>query len=337
MPISLPPGSDDPSVAFGGFTADGEMLTTTIERREMSNGDHLAVREDLVVWDQDQQAPTTVVSLRADAGKVLPDQIFAPTGNARWIVWLQTDFTLDEADWTIWAYDRESGDVRKLGAFDRGPDGRGAPGWAQPIRILGDEATWSAPVWASAGKIEPRIYVADLLQGTVRRLSRNAQYPALTANGQVTAPVAAHHDAKGNVLARPAVFDLATNDVALVSGFDPALVAAFDAGPAGMIEVRILTSATADHPFADADVELKLADGTMRTFPLEHGWGDVAVGDNVIAWQDELNVWALASGQETPVLIAKSSRLNDYELASFGGPILWTSWQGETKPSRLWR
>jgi hypothetical protein len=92
-----------------------------------------------------------------------------------------------------------------------------------------------------------------------------------------------------------------------------------------MIEVQILEVGTRERPWSVSDVEVQDAAGTVRTFPLEHDWGPVAVGDNVIAWQDALNVWALASGQESPVLIAESDLLNDNELASFGTVIVWTT------------
>ncbi len=302
VPITLPPGSG-PDVQFDGFTTDGEMLTTKIERQAMPNGDHEAVREALMVWDVDQQAAVTVVSRKAGAGKALRDQIYAPTGNARWIVWLQTDFTLDHADWTMWAYDRQSGDVRKLGTNDRGPDGRGAPyGWAEPIHILGDEAAWSAPVWGASGIVESRVYVADLRHGTVRRLPTYAFLPHVTATGEVTAQVAVSQDAQKHPFSRPGVIDLATGDVAFVPGFDPARVYDFAVGAAGMIEVRILKRPTADYPFTTADVLLQDASGTVREFPLQSGSGPVAVGDNVIVWQEGAlmyQVWALASGQES--------------------------------------
>lgn len=317
-PMVLPAELTGSGGFVAGLTADGDVLVLRNGRSGGSSGD--IIREDLLLWHPGDQTASTVISRSAPHGQILNDQVYVPTGNARWIVWLQTDFYVEHANWTMWVLDRQSGDVRKLAKSDAGPVGLAAP---SPISLLQNEAVWAAPITTASGAVESRLYVADLDAGSVRRLEPNANFPVATGPGSVTAAVDVGHDAQGRLLARPAVIDVKTGKSVFTEAFPASHVAAFSAGPAGMIVVNVIADATAEHPSVVAEVVVLDATGALRHFALPDGWGNVAVGDHLIAWLDLRHLWALPAGQESPTLVAESTEDNDNDIGSYGDLVLW--------------
>lgn len=247
------------------------------------------------------------------------------TGNADWIVWEEVGFSLEHADWRIWALDRRTGAVRKVASFDRGPDGLAPPGFASDISLEGDIAAWSAPAALSGDKVGERIYVADLRAKTVRRLNLEARWPALIARTELIAAVQAGTDpGSGKVLAQPATIEVTTGTSSRQGWIKPARLLALAASLAGVVVTRLVSEASADNPATVAEVVTQDAAGATQTFPLPTDWGPVIAGAGFLGWTDARHLWLLPSGQAEPtVLLETADDSTQIQVIANGGTLLW--------------
>lgn len=283
---------------MSGLSDAGELLVT--QRRGAVGADKLSLYSPRS-GDVVPVVSRTPAKTQADA----KSQIANGVANADWTVWAEVGFTLEEGEWTIWSQDRHTGDVRKVKSFDPGSNGRAVPGSESAISLLGDLATWSAPIEVPGSKAAPRVYVADLRAGTVERLEVEARGPSLVAPDRIVAMVAAGIDeASGKVLAAPADIALPGGGVTIQPWLDPARTVAFGASGTGEIATQIVTGATEDSPSV-ARVVVRDAAGAVRPFDLQADWGPSAAGDEFVAWQDQFHFWALLAGADAPVLLAE--------------------------------
>jgi hypothetical protein len=167
--VVLPAALLEHEGVVSGLSTEGELLVT--QRRGAVGADKLSL------YDPRSASIVPVVSrtpakTQADA----TSQIANGTANADWIVWAEVGFTLDGGEWAIWSQDRHTGEVRMVKSFDPTSSGRPAPGSESAVSLLGDLATWSAPIEAPGNKAAPRIYVANLRAETVKRLEVEARW-----------------------------------------------------------------------------------------------------------------------------------------------------------------
>lgn len=247
------------------------------------------------------------------------------TGNADWVVWEEVGFYLEHADWRMWAMDRRTGMVRQVAAFDPGPDGLAAPGWASDLSLRGDIVAWSAPAMLGPNTAGQRIYVADLRAKTVRRLDAEAAWPSLMSASQLVAAMQVGTDpGSGQVLAQPTTITLANGTATPQDWMDPVRVLAYAASGSGSVAVRLLKEATADDSVRVADVITRDARGTVRTFTLPNGSGPVVAGTGFLAWTDQRHLWILPSGQAQPtMLLATEDDSTQVQVFANGTTVFW--------------
>jgi hypothetical protein len=294
---ALPPSLAKLGGVVGGLTDQGELLV----KQSHPGGP----ADTLTVFNPRTGAVQAVVSRPPQTYSTAKSQIGAASGNAGWIVWDETGFSLEVGDWTIWAMNRRSGKVRKVASFEPGANGRAVPGFATGVSLLGDLATWSADIEVPGNKTEPRIYLADLHADTVRRLDTEAKWPSLTTADELDAAVAVGRDTDGKVLARPGTIKLTDATVTTGDWIQPTRVLGASSSASGTVLVRLVKAATADDPLATADIVTHDAAGATRTFSLPNGWGDVAAGEGFLAWLDERHLWILPSGQAEPTKLVE--------------------------------
>ena len=296
--VTAPASLAQDSGQVAGVTDRGELLVLQ---------SHLpGVGDTLSILDPASGAVTPVVS-RPPAASVddATSQIDGGiTGNADWIVWQESGFLLEQADWHMWALERHTGQVREVASYDPGPGGQIAPGWATGVSLLGDLATWAAPVVLGPDTFGSRIYVADLRARTVRRLDEEANYPSLVSPGEIGAAVKTATDpATGNGLAQPAAISLPDGTATTRDWIGPSVLLAAAASPAGAVVVRRLKNSTAEDPTVTADVVARYPTGQTRTFGLPGQWAPVGAGQGFLAWSDYRHLWVHPSGQPEPTQV----------------------------------
>lgn len=327
--VKPPPSLVEHDGVVAGMTAAGELLVLQSHIR--------GVGDTLSVFDPRTRTVSRVVSRPvAKSQETATLQIAASvTGNADWILWQEVGFFLEHADWNIWAFERRTGKIRKVAAFDRGPDGLAAPGWASEISLLGDLAAWSAPAGIGGGRVGERIYVADLRAKTVRRLDMEARWPSFVSPQRLVAAMEVGTDAGGKVLAQPATIDPADGKATVQDWVPPARLLEAAAGPAGTVVARLLKESTADDSTAVADLLTHDPAGVTRQFALTHGWGPVTAGKAFVAWTDDRRLWILPAGQTEPTLLfeAPGDDSEDVSRVTFvtnGSTLLWRPLSSES-------
>jgi hypothetical protein len=251
----------------------------------------------------------------------------APSGTVDWIVWQQSSFTLEEADWTMFVYDRQTGKSRKLASFEPGANGVAPPGWASDVAVLGDVAAWSSPVEVD-GRIEQHVYAADLAEGTVERLAPEARWPYPVSGDTLLALVVMGTAPDNKVLAEPSEIALADGSVTSLGILEPDRLLAFAASPSGLVALRRLGEAADDLDAVEAVTQL---DGVVRRFPLEIDWDQVGAGEGFVAWSDQQNLWILTEGTDEPVLLEQvSGTMGNLRLRANGEYLFWHTDEGPT-------
>lgn len=320
--VTAPPSLMALHGSVSGLTDRGELLV--VQSHLLGIGDTLSLldpRTGTVTPVVARPAPKSQETATSQIGGTV-------TGNADWVVWEEVGFYLEHADWRMWALDRRTGMVREVAAFDPGPDGQAAPGWASDLSLLGDIVTWSAPAMLGPNRAGERIYVADLRARTVRRLDIEANWPTVSSAHEIMAAVQVGTDpASGKVLALPTAISLPDGTAAQQDWIAPALLLAQASSPAGTVVARLLKQATADDPVAVADVLTHDADsGVTRTFALPDGWGPVVAGTGFLAWADQQHLWILPSGQAEPtLLLATPDDTTQVQVFANGSFVFWRS------------
>jgi hypothetical protein len=91
-----------------------------------------------------------VARIQAPTGQVTPIKPFPDADNdqaggafdGRWLVWREYHSLSNFDDFTVWAWDSQTGSLRKIGAAKQGPDGKFWPsGWRNPD-VNNGVATW---------------------------------------------------------------------------------------------------------------------------------------------------------------------------------------------------
>ncbi len=323
--VTAPASLTQENGRVAGVTDRGELLVIQ---------SHLpGVGDTLSVLDPASGAVTPVVS-RPPAASVddATSQIDGGiTGNADWVVWQESGFLLEQADWHMWAFDRHTGEVREVASYDPGPGGQIAPGWATGVSLLGDLAAWAAPVVLGPTTFGSRIYVADLRARTVRRLDEEANYPSLVSAGEIGAAVKTATDpATGDGLAQPAAISLPGGAATTGDWIGPSILMAAAASPAGAVVVRRLENSTAEDPTVKADVVARYAAGQTRTFALPGQWGPVAAGPGFLAWSDYRHLWIMPSGQAEPTVLLDAGKGAVGFFAS-GSVLYWHNYQASAR------
>jgi hypothetical protein len=246
-------------------------------------------------------------------------------GNADWIVWEEVGFSLDHADWRMWALDRHTGTIRKVATFDRGSDGQAAPGFASELSLADDIAAWSAPAALDGGEVGERIYVADLRAKTVHRLEIEARWPAvLSAKELVAAAQVGTDPVSGKVLAQPTTIELSGGKSIPQDWIGPRRLLAESSSAAGTVVTRLVSEATADDPRTIAEVVTHDAAGTTRTFALPNDWGPAMAGTGFLGWSDAQHLWILPSGEAQPSLLLETGDdATQIQALASGKFVLW--------------
>ncbi len=336
-PATPPPSSDAAACRLSdpvAVTAPARLMslsgsvTGVTDRGELivSQSHVVIVTDTLSLLDPRTGKVTSVVARPVPkSAEAATSQIGGATGNADWVVWEEVGFYLEHADWRMWAMDRRTGKIREVAAFDPGPDGLAAPGWASDVSLLGDIATWSAPAMLGPNTAGERIYVADLRTKTVRRLDAEAQWPSLMSASQLVAAMQVGTDpGSGQVLAQPTTITLANGTATPQDWMDPVRVLAYAASGSGSVAVRLLKEATAEDSVRVADVITRDARGTVRTFTLPNGSGPVVAGTGFLAWTDQRHLWILPSGQAQPtMLLATEDDSTQVQVFANGTTVFW--------------
>ena len=181
-----------------------------------------------------------------------------------------------------------------------GVDGKALPGFPSDVAVLGDTATWSAPVEV-AGALEQHIYVANLAAGTVKRLEPVARWPFPDSPDTLVAAVATGTTSDHKVLAEPAKVAIADGVVTSLGIIKPARLLAQAASQSGSVTLRYLSESAAGQTVADAVTNLG---GVVRVFPLPVDWGGVGAGNGSLTWTDQLHLWVLPGAGAQPVQLA---------------------------------
>lgn len=295
--LSVPAGLQSLNGSVDGLTDRGELLILQA---------HVGyVADTLTVLDPVTGAATLIVRRPAPKSEeAATSQIAGTAGDAGWVVWMESGFTIEHDDWHLWSYDRGTGAVREVASFDPGPDGQAAPGWGSDVSLLGDTAAWSEPAMLGPNRMGQRIYVADLRTGAVKRLDAEAQWPSLVSPTELVAAVQVGTDpVSGGVLAQPATFALPGGSPAVQDWAAPALVVGEASSSAGTVVASVTRRATASDVSEPARVLVHGADGTTRTYELPGQWGPVAAGTGFLAWSDEQTLWIRPAGQAEPTLL----------------------------------
>lgn len=95
-----------------------------------------------------------------------------------WVVWEQLDSQSNQQDWSVHAWNRETGGVRQLATTEAG-DGSFLPGQQALPAVRQGRVAWAQPVPSSDGKPAAELRVVDLPTGDVRVL----------ATGRISSPV----------------------------------------------------------------------------------------------------------------------------------------------------
>jgi hypothetical protein len=314
--LSEPADVELPTGLAGGFvtgvTSEDELLVNT--------GKVPGVADTLSVWSPGTGKVTTIVHREPPKSiEQATSQIGGASGDGRWIAWEETGFTLEHANWTMWAADRTTGSIFRIGSFEPGADGTAPAGFASDISVEGDRAAWSAPVEIRPGQLLPRIYAADLGTRKMQRLPATAAWPSLV--GGVIHAVEAFKVAGPDTLARPVTI-LADGSTEPVSSVSPAIVMSYAAGDAGSIELTYDQPATEALPNPSTSAVTVDASGRVRAYPMEAGTGQAKAGDGFLAWSDQQNLWVLLDGAATPQLLEHD--VDGIGLYAAGRTLLWT-------------
>ncbi|MBA2381996.1 MAG: hypothetical protein H0V73_07785 [Chloroflexi bacterium] len=260
----------------------------------------VGVGDTLSLFDPISQTVTPIVARPTPSSQdAATSQIGGATGNADWIVWEESGFVLEHADWTMWAMDRATGRVAKVASFEPGPNGKAVPGFASDVSLSGSAAAWSAP-----GPSGQRITIADLRAGTHRELQTEARWPSMTGGDALIAAVRAGTDAgSGKVLSQPTTIGLRNDQASPVDWIEPARLQGLASSSAGSVAVRLVKEATPDDPVTVAEVVTHDAAGAIGTFPLPNDWGPPAAGTGFLAWTDQRHLWVLPSGRAEPTML----------------------------------
>jgi hypothetical protein len=278
--------------------------------------------DTVTVWDPMTDARQQVVS-RPPASEASPPttQVSNFVGDADWIAWEESGFSLDEADWTMWAMDRDTGEVRKVATHETDAAGKAAPGWASDLSLAGSTLAWSSPTVGARGSVT-RVWVADLASGTAKKLALDARFPSATSRDSLVALVATGSQG-GRILAVPSTIPAGGGVPVPVAGFDPVRTLAFAASTRDAVVTRLIRAPTDSDPVTGADIEVG-RDGVVTTYPLEVDWGPVAAGTGFVAWMDELHLWVLIDDAVAPVRLATIADPIENLRMSVAGP--WIHW-----------
>jgi hypothetical protein len=296
--VTAPAGLVQSNGQIAGLTDQGELLV--LQSHVPGVGDTVSI------FDPASGVVTPVISRPPPASvDDATSQIDASiTGNADWVVWEESGFYIEQADWHMWVFDRHTHEVREIDSFDARSDGKIAPGWASDVSLLGGVAVWAAPVMLGPNTTGSRIYVADLRAKTVRRLDFEANYPSLLSADELRAAMKTTTDpASGNGLAQPVTISLHNGTATPETWIAPTTILAAASSSAGAVVVRLLANSATEDPTTKADVVTHDPTGQTRTFKLTDQWGPVAAGPGFLIWTDYSHIWIQPSGQIEPTML----------------------------------
>lgn len=123
--------------------------------------------------------------------------------DGRWLVWDEYHGFDSFDDFIVWAWDSRTGDLRRIGAAARAPDGRPWPGpWRQPD-VRGGFATW---VQGSGPDGRAAVHVYDLRSGRDMVVAEGRAEGSFLLEGHVVAwPELTAHDGQTRIRADSAV------------------------------------------------------------------------------------------------------------------------------------
>ena len=316
--VTLPAGLAKLDGSVAGLTDRGELI---VNQSHSGLGGGI-----LTVLDPTTGATYPVVNRPPAANQAAAkSQVGPATGTADWIVWEEQGFSLETGDWSMWAMERATGTIHKIAAFKPGANGLAVPGWPSNVSISGDLAAWSASIELPGGRIAPRIYIANLRQGTARTLEIEGRWPSFISPNQLSAVVLAGTDASGKALAIPATIAIADGTVTKQDWTGPVRVLAYSASAYGAVVIRLVKQATSDDPVTVAEAITRDVQGTTRTFALPNDWGDVAAGKGYLAWSDAQHLWILPASQVEPRELASVGPDLGITIQAGGATLYWGS------------
>jgi hypothetical protein len=280
-----------------GMASTGELLILQSEI--------VGVGNRLSLFDPDSRTVTSVVTRKPpESQEAAKSQISGAAADADWVVWQESGFLLEHADWTMWSYERATRKIRQIATFKPGSDGLALPGWASEFSLVGSIAAWSSPTVLDGGRAGQRIFVADLRNGSTKMLSPEAILPSLVSETSLVAAVQTGVDpASRTVLSVPTTISIGNEHLEPATRMEPFRIRSLSAGPAGTVLERHVSGGTAEESRVTAEVVLQDSTGATRTFPLVQDWGSVGAGQTYLAWADQRDLWILPSGSTQPVQV----------------------------------
>lgn len=318
--VNMPTDPDGPEWFVDGVTPAGELLLVGVTAEGIGHA--------IEVLDTVTGTATRVIARKPESFETATSGISGPSGTADWIVWQQSGFSLDESDWTMFVHDRRTGENQELASFEPGSNGIAPPGWASDVAILGEVAAWSAPVEID-GRVEQRIYAADLDAARVERLAPEARWPYPVSADTLVALVLAGTTDENKALSEPSEIDLSDGSVTSLGILEPDRLLAFAASPSGLVALRRI-GGSPDGMTVEAEAVTQLH-GVVRRFPLEIDWAQAGAGNGFVAWSDDQHLWILTVGMEEPVLLEQvSGTMGNLRFRANGEYLFWHTDEGPT-------
>ncbi len=103
-------------------------------------------------------------------------QVLAASADANWVVWAEADDPPNFSDWTMFAYNRHTGQVQRLGQAVKGANGQAVAGpFSGPV-VDQDHVLWSQVTAPGSGTNTQNsvVRLEDLTTGTVTTLATDA-------------------------------------------------------------------------------------------------------------------------------------------------------------------